>query len=96
MEVYDFDSFQQFLRNKNVFTRFGIKRMGVFGSFARGENFNDIDILLEENLDYETRFALKQFLESELKITIDIIIKEYAEPIILQRALKDVKYATAA
>ena len=96
MQVQDFYSFQQFLRENNVFTRFGFKRVGVFGSFARGEQFHDIDILLEDKLDYEKRNSLKLFLESRLNIPVDIVVKDYAEPIILYRALKDIKYATAA
>lgn len=96
MRVMDFNEFQQFLQDHDVFGRFGFTRIGVFGSFARGENFHDIDILLEEKLNYETRIALKHFLESQLNIPVDIVIKDYAEPIILHRALKDIKYATAA
>lgn len=94
--IQDFNSFQQFLRDQNVFARFGFTQVGVFGSFARGEHFNDIDLLVEEKLDYETRMALKSFLESQLHVPVDIVIKDFAEPIILFRALKDVKYATAA
>lgn len=94
--IRDFDSFQQFLREENVFARFGFSRLGVFGSFARGEEFNDIDLLLEEKLDYDARMSLKYFLESHLHIPVDIILKDFAEPIILFRALKDVKYTTAA
>ncbi len=96
MQVRDFYSFQQFLRDNDVFRRFGITRVGVFGSFARGEKFKDIDLLLEEKLNYDTRIALKQYLESSLHIPVDIVLKDFAEPIILHRALKDMKYATAA
>lgn len=96
MKVKDFNTFQEFLRDNDVFRRFGFKRMGVFGSFARGEHFHDIDILLEEKLDFETRLALKYFLETQLGVPVDIVMKEYAEPIILHRALKDIRYATTA
>ena len=30
------------LRKENVFEEFGISRSGLFGSFARGETYNDI------------------------------------------------------
>ncbi|MFI5221496.1 MAG: nucleotidyltransferase family protein [Bacteroidia bacterium] len=94
MIVRDFNSFQDFLRTNNVFERFGFKRIGVFGSFSRGENYNDIDLLLEENLNYEQRSTFKKFLEESLNTNIDIVLKDYAEPIILHRALKEIKYAT--
>lgn len=96
MVVNNFNTFQQFLRENDVFTRFGIKQVGVFGSFVRGEKFNDIDILIDHKLNYETRMALKQYLETQLNIPVDVVMKDYAEPIILHRALKEVKYATAA
>ena len=95
MQINDFNSLQRFLRDNDVFTRYGFKRVGVFGSFARGESFNDIDLLLEDPLDYESRMSLKRFLETKLQMPVDIIIKDFAEPIILHRALKDMKYATA-
>lgn len=94
--IQDFNSFQQFLREQNVFARFGLTQIGVFGSFARGERFNDIDLLIEERLDYDTRMAFKAFLEAKLSIPVDVVLKDFAEPIILFRALKDVKYATRA
>jgi predicted nucleotidyltransferase len=94
--VQDFNSLQQFLREQNVFARFGFNRVGIFGSFARGERFNDIDLLIETKLDYDTRIALKNFLETQLNVPVDIVLKDFAEPIILFRALKDVKYATAS
>jgi uncharacterized protein len=94
--VQDFNSLQQFLREQKVFARFGFNRIGVFGSFARGERFNDIDLLIENKLDYDTRIALKNFLEAQLNVPVDIVLKDFVEPIILFRALKDVKYATAS
>jgi len=94
--IQDFNSLQQFLREQKVFARFGFNRIGVFGSFARGERFNDIDLLIENKLDYDTRIALKNFLEAQLNVPVDIVLKDFAEPIILFRALKDVKYATAS
>lgn len=80
----------------DVFSKFGIARIGVFGSFARGKSHHDIDLLLDEHLKYPQRLALKSYLEKSLQIPIDIVIKDYAEPIILYRALKDVKYAVPA
>lgn len=96
MKIKDFNSLEQFFRANKVFSRFGIERIGVFGSFVRGENYNDIDLLLDDRLKYNERMELKRFLEKKLGIPVDIVIKDFAEPIILHRALKEVKYATAA
>lgn len=94
--IVDFDSFQNLLRKHKVFHRFGFSKIGVFGSFARGGRFNDIDLLVDEKLDYHTRLELKKFLEDKLQVPVDIVIRDFAEPIILHRALKDIKYATEA
>jgi uncharacterized protein len=87
---------QEFFREEKIFGRYGLQRIGIFGSFARGENFNDIDLLIEEPMSLEGAYQLKTELEEKLKIKVDVILKNYAEPIILYRALKDIRYAAAA
>lgn len=78
-----------------LYKTYGIKKLGVFGSFARGEKFNDIDLFIEEDLEYSKVQDLKQKLETQTGITFDIMIKKNAEPVILHRALKEMLYATA-
>ncbi len=80
------------LREKKIFERFGLSHLGVFGSFARNEPYNDIDFLLEQDLDFTTRQKLKQLLKSILKVSIDIVPEKFADPIVLYRAKKDLKY----
>lgn len=94
IHINNFNSLQDFLRQNDVFNRFGLSRIGIFGSFVRGEKYNDIDLLLEENIDYNKRQELKQLLEQSLDTKIDLVIKQFAEPIILRHALKDIQYAT--
>jgi len=79
----------------DVYETYGIKKLGVFGSFARGEKFRDIDLFIEEDLDYHQITDLKNKLETQTGISFDIMIKKNAEPVILYRALKDMQYATA-
>ena len=74
---------------------YGIKKVGVFGSFARGEAFRDIDLFIEEDLNYSQVQDMKQKLEAKTGIHFDIMMKKNAEPVILYRALKDMQYATA-
>lgn len=93
--VNNFEGLELLLRRKNFFNLFELEQIGVFGSFVRGESYNDIDFLLDEKMDYNKRVRLKKFLEKELQTDVDIIIKPFAEPIILHRALKDIKYAKA-
>ncbi len=79
----------------DIFKSYGIKKLGVFGSFARGEKFRDIDIFIEEDLDYHQVTDLKKKLEQQTGIPFDIMVKKTAEPVILFRALKDMQYAAA-
>ncbi|AYQ36310.1 nucleotidyltransferase family protein [Runella sp. SP2] len=83
---------ENILRHHRIFETFGITQLGVFGSFARGEEYGDIDFLLEEELDYETRKRLKTRLARLLKSKIDIVPAKFADPIILYRAQKELKY----
>ena len=85
---------EEFFHQNDIFNRFGLSRIGIFGSFARGEKYNDIDLLIEENIGYQKREELKLLLEESLQTKIDLVVKQYAEPIILRHALRDVHYAT--
>ncbi len=95
MQVNDFIGFQKFLLQEQIFQRFGITRMGVFGSLARGEkNIRDIDILIEdENPDFKKLIGFKTYLEAALGMKVDVVVKKFADPVILYRAMKDIKYA---
>jgi uncharacterized protein len=94
MQPTTFQAFQTYLRTNQIFDRFGLARIGVFGSFARGESFQDIDIMVEEDLPYQQLIRLRETLQHDLQVPVDVMLKRYAEPIILHRALKDVRYAT--
>lgn len=80
-------------RNQKIFERYGLKRIGVFGSFARGEQFQDIDLFIEDEIDYKKIIELKALLERSAGVRVDIMEKKSAEPLVLYRALKDMKYA---
>ena len=46
MNIDSFESFQKIIKSKNLLKKYGFDKIGVFGSFARGEVANDIDIYL--------------------------------------------------
>ncbi len=93
MRISDFQTFQDYLREQDIFKRFGLSRIGVFGSLARGENFRDIDLLIEDDIPYTKLIALRDVLQTDLTVPVDLMIRRYAEPIILRSALKDIQYA---
>lgn len=96
MSVNNFQSLQTYLLEKQIFDRFGLTRIGVFGSFVRGESYQDIDLLIDDKIPYKQLIALRDALQADLQVPIDLMLQEYAEPIILHRALADVRYATQA
>ena len=46
------------LMKHNIFDFMGLDRIGVFGSYARGYEYNDIDLLLEKEPVYKQREQL--------------------------------------
>ncbi|MDA8220885.1 MAG: nucleotidyltransferase domain-containing protein [Desulfitobacterium hafniense] len=81
------------LRN-DLFKKFKLSKLGVFGSTARGEVSNDIDILIEDNVDYRSLSAFRDELQKLTNKHIDIVIARYANPIVLHRARKEIIYVT--
>jgi len=67
-------------REKNKIKAKGVKKIGLFGSFVKGEQHkkSDIDILVEfDNKDYgDQYFELLFFLKDLLKRKIDLIPEE--------------------
>ena len=79
-----------------ILERYKLQKIGIFGSFARGEKFNDIDIYIDEDdFDFEKAEILQEELEKLTQIKIDLMRKTMANPIVLYRAQKDMVYVTA-
>ncbi len=78
----------------NLFNKYSLSKLGVFGSTARGEVSNDIDILIEDNVDYRSLSVLRDDLERLTNKHIDIVIARFANPIVLHRARKEIIYVT--
>jgi len=78
---------------------FHIIHIGLFGSYARGEqNTNsDIDLVIEfeENTPdlYDLKLQIKEFFKIQLGIDVDICREKYIKPRIRNSILKDTIYA---
>ncbi len=83
---------QAFFMANNIFRQLGVSRIGVFGSYARGNDYNDIDLLLDEDPGYEKRELLKEVVEEKLRVPCDVVVKDKLEPIILHYINKDLVY----
>jgi len=75
--------------------KFKVKKLGIFGSYARGESSekSDIDILVEfyEPIGWEF-FDLKDFLEDQLSIGVDLVTIKALKPQLKDSILKEVIY----
>ena len=89
----------QFLRNNKIFLRkkYHLTKIGLFGSFARGDqkSSSDVDILIELekeaknifDLEYDLRELLKKQFNRNVDICEEKYIKSYFKPYILKDAI---------
>jgi predicted nucleotidyltransferase len=86
--------------NKNkIFKQFGVLKIGIFGSFARGEEKpdSDIDIFVEFKhgmKTFDNYMGLKNFLESLFSRRVDLVTYEGLHPRIRENVLSEVLYAS--
>ena len=79
--------------------KYHIIRIGIFGSYARGDQNmkRDIDLLVEfeDNTQdlYDLKLQLKDFFRTKPGIEIDICREKYIKPRIKKSILKDTIYA---
>jgi len=95
MNVETINTLEQAIKNENILKKYNLDKIGVFGSFARGEESNDLDFYIDmDNYNLKNLISLKKDLENITKKEVDIMLKKYANPIVLHRAQKDMIYVT--
>jgi len=95
MSIETINALEEAIKTENLLKKHNLNKIGVFGSFARGEKANDIDFYIDEdNYDLKDLIGLQKDLERIAQKEVDIMLKEYANPIILHRAKRDMKYVT--
>ena len=70
----------------------GVKRMGIFGSFAKNtqKNKSDIDVLVEFSRPVGFEFAGIEFeLEKKLKKKVDLLTYKSVHPLLKKRILNE-------
>ncbi|MFH1436118.1 MAG: protein kinase [Pseudomonadota bacterium] len=99
MKTRDMKPIEEIKSRKDLIARkFGVKRIGVFGSFARGEENeqSDIDILVEFMKDrktFDNYMELKFFMEDLFKRPVDLVTIRSLRPELKQKILEEVVYA---
>ena len=72
--------------------RFGVKRLGLFGSFARGEQkaSSDLDFVVElEPKTFDAYMGLKQFLEELFDCHVDLVLPNTLKPRLKAQILQE-------
>jgi len=93
-EILDF-----LARNKQYFrNRYGIIKIGLFGSYARDEQAenSDIDLIVEfekntPNL-YDLKNDLKRYIKENLNLNVDLAREKYLKPRYRKSILKEAIY----
>lgn len=88
------ESLKSLLQKQKLLAKYGIKKIGIFDSFARGEESNDIDLYIEQDIDPCKLLEFKKEFEEITNSKVDLVLKKYANPIILYRAGKDMIYVS--
>jgi predicted nucleotidyltransferase len=84
--------------NRDMFEReFRVSKLGLFGSYARGEatEKSDIDLLVEFEGDiniFETKFMIRDFIKKQLGKEVDICSEKYLKPYAKDKILSEVIY----
>lgn len=100
--VDDLPSLKALLQEHQTEIRsFGVRRLGVFGSFAKGAQRadSDVDLLVEfeegaKNIDNFVGLAL--LLEDTMGRRVDLLTPESLSPYMSQRILREMQYVTDA
>ena len=85
--------------SKDKIRKFGVRRIGLFGSYVRSEQKegSDIDIIVEfekGKKTFDNYMELKFFLEDLFNCKVDLVILESIKPDLKPHILRRVKYAT--
>ncbi|MEK7658770.1 MAG: nucleotidyltransferase family protein [Patescibacteria group bacterium] len=76
--------------------KFRVKKIGIFGSYSRGEQrkTSDVDILVEfyEEPSLFEFIRLERYLKNILKIKVDLVMKDSLKPYIGKHILDEVIY----
>ena len=95
MEISTIDEIVTYLKNNKTFLydRFGVIRLGIFGSYVKNMQTitSDIDMVVEfkkDSKNIHSFLRLKRFLEEELSKKVDLGFEHSLKPIIREK-IKD-------
>ncbi|OGC10403.1 nucleotidyltransferase [candidate division WOR-1 bacterium RIFOXYC2_FULL_37_10] len=90
------DILKKIKSKRNYIKRFGVKKVGFFGSYMKGKprKNSDLDVLVEfDEKTFDNYMDFKFFLENLFKLEIDLVIADSLKPALKPLILKEVIYA---
>ena len=88
---------QTLVDNRKALRKYGVKRIGLFGSYVRGTETatSDIDFLVElERLTFRDYMGLILFLEDLFEKDVDLVTAKSVKPRLKPHIEKEVEYVT--
>ncbi len=88
---------QTLVDNRKTLRKYGVKRIGLFGSYARGTAtaVSDIDFLVElERLTFRDYMGLALFLENLFEKDVDLLTPTSIKPGFKPYIEKEIEYVT--
>ena len=91
------DILKQLLSKKSSLDSFGVKRLGLFGSYAKNTQTksSDLDFIVEfkkGQKKYDNFFHLSEFLEKLFKKNVDLLTQKGISPYMKASILEQVDY----
>ena len=92
------DEIEQVLKvhKRELREKYGVKKIGIFGSFLSKENTknSDIDILVEIGIPmgFFKFLGLERYLSHLLEVKVDLVTRKALKPYIGRRILDEVRY----
>ena len=86
---------QTLLRHQETLREYGVKRLGLFGSYVRetADADSDIDLLVDlEELTFDAYMGLRIFLEDLFDKKIDLVISRSVKPRVRPHIEKEIEY----
>lgn len=77
------DILEKIKAHRETLNRLGVKRLALFGSYARGQahSTSDLDFLVEfETKSFDVYFELKEFLEKLFQRKVDLVLASAIKP----------------
>lgn len=84
-------------KHQTAIRKFGVRRLGLFGSGARGESTetSDLDFVVEfERKSFDAYMDLKEFLEGLFGCRVDLVLAETVKPRLRRVILREALHAT--